>query len=65
MWVKNIRVLFSDAVSSSDYIVSYDRMITKMNCKGFGRMQPWLNLWYYPSTCLEELRKTMNPLPSE
>jgi hypothetical protein len=30
-----------------------------MNWKGCGRKWLWPNLRYYPSVCLEELRKTM------
>jgi hypothetical protein len=33
-----------------------------MNWKEYGRKQAWPNLRYYPSICLEELRKTMKKL---
>jgi hypothetical protein len=29
-----------------------------MNRKGYGRNQAWFNLRFYPSICLEALRKT-------
>jgi Leucine-rich repeat (LRR) protein len=33
-----------------------------MNCNGCGRKQLWFNLRYYPSICLEGLRKTTETL---
>jgi hypothetical protein len=51
--------LFNDAVSSSDYIASNDRI---MNWKVYGRKRSWPNLRYYSGICLEELRKTTNTL---
>jgi hypothetical protein len=50
--------LFNDAVHSSGYTALNDKMISKMNCKGYARMQAWPNLRYYPSVCLEAWRKT-------
>jgi hypothetical protein len=33
-----------------------------MNCKEYGRKESWPNLRYFPSSCLEGLRKTMKTL---
>jgi hypothetical protein len=47
--------LFNDVSSTSDYIVSNNRMMNWIGC-GRNRLLP--NSRYYPSICLKGLKKT-------
>jgi hypothetical protein len=50
--------LFDYVFNSSDYITSNNRMVIKMNWKGYGRKRSRLNLrWCYPNVYQEEMRK--------